>query len=400
MVYAPLQIQMLGEFSIRSGSAEISDSDNRSRKVWLLLAYMIYCRDRAVNAETLVSLLWGDEERSANPLNALKTMFHRARNCLNQLEDNAGHRLIVRKGGNYAWNTSVPIILDIDEFDALCKAGGDASDPDQRLDCWTKALALYHGDFLEKMSSELWVVPIAAHYHNLYVQTALATIEMLEQRQNWQEAADLCRAALVFEPYMEELYRYLMIALVHLDDRVGAVSVYENMSALLLANFGIMPSEESLSLYRELVRTTNTRTVPPGTILEQLREPDSDRQGALLCDYDMFRSIYHALARSIARSGDAIHLALISIVGAEDKELSRRSLDRVVDNLQELICANLRRGDIAARCSVSQFVLLLPQANYENSRMVCDRINRSFTRQYPHSPAQLSISVHPLEPFL
>ena len=36
-----------------------------------------------------------------------------------------------------------------------------------------------------------------------------------------------------------------------------------------------------------------------------------------------------------------------------------RSLDRVVDNLKELIRKNLRRGDIAARCSVSQFILLL-----------------------------------------
>ena len=69
-----------------------------------------------------------------------------------------------------------------------------------------------------------------------------------------------------------------------------------------------------------------------------------------------------------------------------------------MDNLKELIQKNLRRGDIAARCSVSQFILLLPQANYENSCMVCERIIKTFNRQYPHSPATLRSSVHPLEP--
>ena len=33
-----LQIRMLGEFSISLGKQEINDSDNRSPKVWLLMA--------------------------------------------------------------------------------------------------------------------------------------------------------------------------------------------------------------------------------------------------------------------------------------------------------------------------------------------------------------------------
>ena len=69
-----LEIRMLSEFSIRSGSLEISDNDNRSRKVWLLLAYMIYYRDRAISQTELLDLLWGEEANSSNPVNALKTM--------------------------------------------------------------------------------------------------------------------------------------------------------------------------------------------------------------------------------------------------------------------------------------------------------------------------------------
>lgn len=37
-----LQVQMLGQFTLRYGDRTISDSDDRSRRVWSLLAYMLY----------------------------------------------------------------------------------------------------------------------------------------------------------------------------------------------------------------------------------------------------------------------------------------------------------------------------------------------------------------------
>ena len=100
----------------------------------------------------------------------------------------------------------------------------------------------------------------------------------------------------------------------------------------------------------------------------------------------------------MARSGDAVHIALISAAAAGEKPLPRRSLSCCMDNLQSVIVRSLRKGDVVAQCSVSQYVLLLPQANYENSRMVCDRIVHAFARQYPHSPAALSFTVQPLIP--
>ena len=41
MDHSVLHIQMLGKFSLRWGDAELNDSDNRMKKVWLLLAYLI-----------------------------------------------------------------------------------------------------------------------------------------------------------------------------------------------------------------------------------------------------------------------------------------------------------------------------------------------------------------------
>lgn len=392
-----LQVRMLGNFSIRNGQQEISDGDNRSRKVWLLLAYMIYCRNRPVSQEELVGLLWGEEEGSSNPLNALKTMFHRVRSMLDQLDASAGHTLIVRRGGNYAWNTDLPFRFDVDDFESLCRAGAAEADEEARLETLLQALELYQGDFLSKLSAEPWVVPISAYFHNLYTRTVLETLPLLESRDRTAEAAALCRRALTVEPYNEVLYQHLMRDLLAQGDQRSVISVYEEMSELLFDSFGVMPSDETRAIYREAVRTVNERAVSLGTVKEQLREPETDR-GALFCDYDFFKVLYHAEARAIARSGDAVHICLLSVTGENGLELPKRSLDRCMDNFQELVRSSLRKGDIASRCSVSQYILMLPQANYENSCKVCERIIRAFCRQYPHSPAQLHYSVQPLEP--
>jgi hypothetical protein len=169
------------------------------------------------------------------------------------------------------------------------------------------------------------------------------------------------------------------------------------MCRMLLDNFGVLPSDELRALQREALAVVNDRAVSFDTVREQLRE-QGNVEGALFCEYDFFKIIYHAEARALARSGDVVHIAMISITDENGGVLPKRSLDRAMENMQEIIKANLRKGDIFARCSVSQFIVMLPMANYENSCMVCERVTKTFCRQYPHSPAKLRYSVRPLEP--
>lgn len=393
-----LKIQMLGGFSLSTPSARVSDRDNRSKKVWLFLAYMIYCRGQNIDAQDYIDLLWSREEQGGNPYNALKTILHRARMALEPLWPSAGHQILLRHGSSYRWNPDIPIKLDLDEFVRLCGEGKTAPDEDSRLACYLDALALYKGDFLPRLSTHLWVMPICAHYHQMYLDLVTRTLPLLEARHRYQEATEICRAALEREPYLEELYRHLMEALIHLDRSREAAAVYEDMTRLFMDNLGVMPEESTRVIYREALSTLQDQILPVDSVLERLREPEGP-EGALICQYDIFRAIYHSMARSLARSGNAVHLALISVHNRNRSEaLPRRSLDRVMDNLQEVIRTSLRRGDIATRCSVSQFLLMLPQANFENSRMVCDRILRAFSRKYPHSPALPQVAVFPLEP--
>ena len=67
-----LNICMLDGFSIQSGGVKIDDSKSRTKKIWLLLAYLIFHRSRAVPQDELHQLLWGNEESKDDPQNALR----------------------------------------------------------------------------------------------------------------------------------------------------------------------------------------------------------------------------------------------------------------------------------------------------------------------------------------
>lgn len=390
-----LQVQMLGQFTLRYGDRTISDSDDRSRRVWSLLAYMLYNHGRSFAQEELIHLYWSNGEKSADPGNALKSIFHRIRTALDKLQPGLGRLLIRRKAGRYFWNNAMPLSLDIEDFEAHFHAAEAAGDDDVRLAEYQAALALYAGDPLPRMTDEIWTIPIVAYYHSLYTRTAAGAIELLEKQERTAEAVMLCRQAIHIEPYQEDLYEHLMRGLLRTGDMKGTMSVYEEMSELLFAHFGVMPSETLRTLYRQATRTVNDRTLTMDEVCSQLAEP-APHGGAMVCEYDFFKILYRAEARSIARNGHSANICLLSVSGKDGEMLARRSLDPAMNNLQVLVQNNLRRGDVIARCSISQYIILLPQANYENSRMVADRLVSAFYRRYPHSPARLRYTVQPL----
>lgn len=390
-----LQVQMLGQFTLRYGDRTISDSDDRSRRVWSLLAYMLYNHGRSFAQEELIHLYWSNGEKSADPGNALKSIFHRIRTALDKLQPGLGRLLIRRKAGRYFWNNVMPLSLDIEDFEAHFHAAEAAGDDDVRLAEYQSALALYAGDPLPRMTDEIWTIPIVAYYHSLYTRAAAGAIELLEKQERTAEAVALCRRAIHIEPYQEDLYEHLMRGLLRTGDMKGAMSVYEEMSEQLFAHFGVMPSETLRTLYRQATRTVNDRTLTMDEVCSQLEEP-APHGGAMVCEYDFFKILYRAEARSIARNGHSANICLLSVSGKDGEMLARRSLDPAMNNLQVLVQNNLRRGDVIARCSISQYIILLPQANYENSRMVADRLVSAFYRRYPHSPARLRYTVQPL----
>lgn len=390
-----IHIRTFGEFSLQAGNAVISDTDNRSRKVWGLLAYLLCHRGQIISQKNLIHLLWGNDSTSSNPENVLRITLHRTRALLDQLSADAGRTCILYRDGGYLWNADVPVWMDCEHFDTLCLPG--VQEEEQRLAQALEALSLYRGEFLPRQASELWAIPLCTHFQNRFLCISLEAVALLSARGRYPEAAEICRKAIAAEPYHEPLYQSLMRVLAAMGEPKAAAEVYETLNNRLFGDFGVRPSEETRAVYRAAAYSPEDRSLPIDEILEHLQEPET-APGAMQCDYDYFKVLCYAESRSMERSGNATHVAILHVSSGSQKPLNKRSLNRIMEQLGKQLRLNLRRGDTISQCSVSQYIIMLPNANYENSCMVCRRIISAFHKAHPHVTAKVNFMVQPLTP--
>ena len=389
----PLKVSMLGDFTLRYGENSIQETGNRSRRVWSLLSFLICHSGHPMSQYKLIELLWGSDADLSHPENTLRLLLHRTRSQLDQLYPGAGRACIVRRDGSYCWNPDIPLELDYVRFENLCH--NSSEDPAARLEELTEALSLYQGEFLARQASDSWVIPVSTHFQNLFLNASLEAAQLLEQRQRFGEAVQVCRRCIGADPYFEPAYQLLIRNLAAAGDPGGATEVYEDLNRLLFNNFGIRPSEETRMVYRAAIHSPEDRSMSMDEVLEYLQEPEPE-PGALQCDYDYFKMLCFAERRALERSGDATHMALLSVSGTADKPLSQRSLNRIMEQFGQTLRGNLRRGDVISRCSTSQYVILLPKANYENSCMVCRRCITAFRQKHAYTNARIHYLVQPL----
>lgn len=391
-----LYITLLGGCSLSYRDCTLDSKTIRSKRIWTLIEYLITYRTRKVTQDELIDLLYPDD-RSDTPLNALKTLVHRARNLLNELHFVGGKDIIRQVPGGYAWNTELPTRVDVDDFEELIsESNAVADDKEMQLARRLEAIRLYRGDYLPEASAEAWVVPITAYYRFLYVSTVNSVLEELAGESRFQELINVAQRAISIDPYEERLYYYLILALGSTDQVVAAKAQYEYLTDMLHREFGVTPSKELQALYKKITKTGNGIETDLGIIKSQMREVNR-RQGAFFCDYDLFKEVYRLEVRSAARLGKPIHLCLISVSDRRGETLSRRTLENVMRKLADSIQRSLRSGDIFSRYSSAQYVILLPQASYENSRMVMERIIRNYKLDHSHSPAKLDYTIQEID---
>ena len=155
-----LIVKFFGDMSLTWNGNSIYSTDNRSKKSWLLLAYLLYNRTRSVSQREIIRVLWEFEDKSSNPSNALKTLLHRTRSMVNELGDQLGHQLIQFKDGMYSISGDVKISSDYEVFEKQLRRSGELSGSD-KIGVYKEALDVYTGDFLSSFSLEQWVVPIS-----------------------------------------------------------------------------------------------------------------------------------------------------------------------------------------------------------------------------------------------
>ncbi len=398
-----LQIRMLGGCTLTYGEKTIGDASYHQKKPWMLLAYLIAFRSREVPVEELINLLYPGEQ-GARPTGALKTLVYRVRELLDELGLPDSRDMILMTRGTYAWNAGVPIQIDTDVFELACQRSGAAwLTPEERLELCMSALALYRGDFLSKAMGESWVSRLAPYYHSMYVRLVQTTAGMLSVQERWEDVIHVCGRAIQIDGYEEQFYFYLIRGLVRTGQTRQAMDRYRQLYNSFYIELGITPSAEVVELYQEIARERDRETGRETDDLAAvsrflLRE---DRlAGAFFCELEVFTDIYNLEARSVARSGRSVYLAMLSASMRDGSTPPMRMLNDYMEKLAACIQSTLRRGDAAARYSVSQYVLLLPAPSAEKGQVALDRIISRFTDKYPRCPLLLRSGIRAIDAVL
>ena len=142
-----IQVKMFGGFTITMDDKSMGDSDNRSRKAWNLLSYLIINRRKDVSINELFQAIWQDGMQD-NPYGALKTLVFRVRKMM-EAAGFPSQDLILNQKGAYMWNPSWELSIDTDRFEFLCRriltSQEDMRDMEKE---WKEALNLYRGCLL------------------------------------------------------------------------------------------------------------------------------------------------------------------------------------------------------------------------------------------------------------
>ena len=379
-----LYVRTFGDFTIQYQDAVLRESMSKSYTIRTLLAYLCFHHRRKIPDAEIISMLEASKNKPVNGQTFRMTLL-RARRTLEQLGPVGTAPLLWHKRGFCGWNPEVTVKLDADIFEKLCRRA-ETAEPDAANQAAKQAVALYQGDFLAKYQTELWVGQTIPYYQNKLLNVTLNACSRMTAPEEAGEAVRLCRSVLRFEPYNEPLHQELLRRLLMTGEYREAVNTYEAFRQTLRTDLGVVPEPETQALYQEAFYRINNQTLTPEDIRAKLEAEDTT-PGALLCDLDTFRKYCHAEVRSAERRGENFHIAVLTLTGKGGVPLSNRSARYAMEKLRPVLVSSLRSGDIAARCSERQYLVMLIQANYENSEKVCARISRAFSAACPQSPA-------------
>lgn len=387
-------VKMFGEFSITVNGHTMTGFSGRTKRVWLLIQYLIARRSSPAGLERLLKDIWNGRT-CGDPENALKNLVYRARTILRDLSGSQ-HQFIVFLNGTYAWNSRCYCQVDSEQFLKCIKKASDESAPEEKRIAWyRKAMLLYSGGFLPKSAYAAWAAVMGARYEEAYLKGISGLCGLLDGQQRYEEILPVCREALLRFPYEESIHIILLRTYARMGNREWAFDYYTRVIKTFYLEFGV-DLGAALRPYIACLSEESSRTESDlDRIRNDLREK-SETEGAFFCDYDMFKCLYNSQVRTVPRTGISVFLVLFTICSTVGGSPEAETLKVSSEKLRRTILASLRKGDAVAPASSSQFIVMLQTVTAEAAQAVVKRVMRKFRFEYRREGIRVTTKIAPL----
>lgn len=376
-----VMVHFFGKFCLESNTGRLDEETIHSKKIIRLLAFLVLNHNKMINAEELGELIWGNGG-SSNPMGALKNLIYRLRNTLKKL---GTEEYIVSCSGTYGWNDKIRIRTDMEDFKYYAEQTRESGDDiESKIGKYEQALACYKKPRTSVLTSESWLAVRYTYHHSVYMRLVGELCELYNSIQDYEEIQKVCGYALSCDELNEDIHYWLIKSWVAMGDLDNALKQYETAVRILYEKLGIHRSQKMQTLYDEILRMSKKNLqATMDDIYDEIQEQDPN--GVFFCEYTIFREIYRLEARRVLRSGLAEFMLLLTIY-VDEEEIQADPVriqyyrKKSITKLQRVLMKYLRMGDVAARYSDEQYIVMLPYCDYESSQKVIKRIITNFKR--------------------
>jgi len=372
-----LKVQMFGNFSMTyNGQSVMGASKSGESQFAYLMQRLLHAGEAGVNRRELAQHLFGERD-VLNVYHSLRNVVYNANQRLMGLglsEENC----ITQDRDVYYWTEEIPVEEDCRRFEELFGAAEAAEDEDEKVRLYMEAAFLCQGEFLANQGAVIWVAQEAKRYRNLFVVCVERCAELLRERGDYEQLAELGEHAARIFPLSdwEVLAMEAYVALGRYDD---ARQLFEDTTDYYLREQGLRPTEKMMELLEQLGDGLEHEYGFLEEVQTNLSEMAEDVQGGYVCNYPVFRGIYRTLSRMVERTGLSVYLVMCTIVDSKGNPMRKGPiLDRLTPRLKEAIIHSTRHSDIINQYADGQYLILLTNTSLENCEVVQRRIRERF----------------------
>lgn len=368
----------LGTVDISCNGQPIVLERNNTTKVNQLFQMLLYHQNGVARDQVIYNLFHNED--IADESNSLRAVVFRLRKSLNAI-DIPDEDYIYIKRGTYRITPMAEVECDAVNFEELAKQALAAEDANKQQKLLEQACDLYNGDFLPYLSGYEWVVTTQVRLKRLFDRCIKQLLEIYSLQNDFDKMYEVSHKANTIYPY-DGWQSYEMKALIEQGKTKAALKLYEDTETLMFEELGISVSSDMTEQLDRLGAQIKNNTDMISEVKKNLDTSKEDIEGAFYCTYPIFVESYRYIKRVIRRSGAAAWLMLCTITDGKGFALDNSDrLDNLAEELSEAIRTSARGGDMYARYSKNQFIVLLLDITQEDCVLVQARINENMSKE-------------------
>lgn len=257
VILPALYFTCFGHFEVKRSGQTISLCSNRNGQA--ILRYMVAQSKRRVTKDTLMILLWPEDEPEVAS-HKLQVAISALRRSLNAgyISDTGGGYVLC-KNGVYQLNPTVPIQTDVDEFLAFYHTGRQQNSISAAVPHYEAACNLYKGPFLTEDLYVDWPIIQREQLNKAYLAMCGTLSEHYLQASSYEDAAKWAGAILNENHADEVAYRQLMRINLAAGRRGEALRLYQRCERILAEELNVAPMPETISLFHTILSNKSSR---------------------------------------------------------------------------------------------------------------------------------------------